>query len=509
MFGKAACTRTPRFVEGYQCGSSGERRSLAPSNSIFSAVPRGSGPDMPWALGPGNGMGWLARVPAAAAASDAAARGGDASLVAGNNGPWQGPGQASRVWKPIGRSRELFNGGVSCGQQAQQRQLPSCSRLGASSSKENGLPLEWEIAAASGKAAAASAVGRAACPRHLRETDECPRTCIHATHFSSQLPPSTVTTAIGAGLAPAGLPLRRPSPVQSAMSLSRSRSRSRSIPRSVAAPAYSFDGKAPARTSSLSPAISSATLGGHANSRRSQSPSKNGKDTKNIQRQGKQGERRENKRKAQAQAGVKATSAYDETPMTDILPRFLRFSALIAKELGREARGRGEQIMVDMHTYPVTVAGVPEVTTTSSASLAKRDGGDGRPSTPRMEKPYHRPPQHGKDTIIATDSSSSAKLATMPIHLQPSTTGDARPTRAWYAILCGMITRAVLEGYIRGRWKGPDPLEVLFGLGLGTTNKAALKEVKKETANTVMAVRVPRISKAPRRKKEKRQSKTS
>jgi len=195
--------------------------------------------------------------------------------------------------------------------------------------------------------------------------------------------------------------------------------------------------------------------------------------------------------------------------MTDILPRFLRFSALIAKELGREARGRGEQIMVDMHTYPVTVAGVPEVTTTSSASLAKRDGGDGRPSTPRMEKPYHRPPQHGKDTIIATDSSSSAKLATMPIHLQPSTTGDARPTRAWYAIRCGMITRAVLEGYIRGRWKGPDPLEVLFGLGLGTTNKAALKEVKKETANTVMAVRVPRISKAPRRKKEKRQSKTS
>ena len=43
--------------------------------------------------------------------------------------------------------------------------------------------------------------------------------------------------------------------------------------------------KTPARTSSLSPAISSATLGGHASSRRSQSPSKNGKNTKNIQKQ--------------------------------------------------------------------------------------------------------------------------------------------------------------------------------------------------------------------------------
>jgi hypothetical protein len=65
----------------------------------------------------------------------------------------------------------------------------------------------------------------------------------------------------------------------------------------------------------------------------------------------------------------------------------------------------------------------------------------------------------------------------MPIHLQLSTMGDARPTRAWYA-LCGIITRAVLEGYVHGQWKGPDPLEVLFGLGLGTTNKTVLKEVK-------------------------------
>jgi hypothetical protein len=82
--------------------------------------------------------------------------------------------------------------------------------------------------------------------------------------------------------------------------------------------------------------------------------------------------------------GAKAISAYDETPMTDILPRFLRFSALIAKELGREARGTGEQSVIDTHTYPATAAGVPEVTMTGSACLPNRDSSDGGQSTPRM-----------------------------------------------------------------------------------------------------------------------------
>jgi hypothetical protein len=486
-----------------QASGPSERRSLAPANSIFSAIPRGGGqggPDLHWELGPGNGMGWLARVPAAAATSDVAAvgRGGNGSGIEGNNGPWHGPSQATRVWKATGRSRDLFNGGVSRGRQAQrQRQLPSHSRLSvASSSKENDASSEWENFVTTGKTAATtSAVGRAACPRHLRETDECPRTCIHATHFASQLAPSsTATTTIGAGLSRAGLPLRRPAPatlLPSSVSISRSRSRSRSVPRPAApAPAPStLNGKAPARTPSLSPVISTASLGGASNSKRSQSPSKNGRNAKNIQKQReKRREEREKKRRAQAQAKANAATLYGETPMVDVLPRFLRFSALIAKELGREARETGEQRVVDVPTYSAAPAGIgstgaasgsPVVTTSSSvfeSSSSTAPGNSGRSSFPSTEKSYHRLPQHGKETV--TGVGSGAKTAPVPVHLQPSTMGDARPTRAWYALLCGIVTRAVLEGYIRGQWKGADPLEVLFGLGLGTTIKMVLKEEK-------------------------------
>jgi len=63
------------------------------------------------------------------------------------------------------------------------------------------------------------------------------RSCALPTRFSAWF----LTRAIGTGLAPTGLPLRRPSPAQWTVSPSRSCSRSRSIPRSVAAPAYSLD----------------------------------------------------------------------------------------------------------------------------------------------------------------------------------------------------------------------------------------------------------------------------
>lgn len=43
-----------------------------------------------------------------------------------------------------------------------------------------------------------------------------------------------------------------------------------------------------------------------------------------------------------------------------------------------------------------------------------------------------------------------------------------KPTRAWYSLLCGLITRAVLEGYVSRGWKGSGYVQVLMGLGLST-----------------------------------------
>jgi hypothetical protein len=45
--------------------------------------------------------------------------------------------------------------------------------------------------------------------------------------------------------------------------------------------------------------------------------------------------------------------------------------------------------------------------------------------------------------------------------------GDACPTGEWNTLLSGIVTHAVLEGYLRKEWLGPDSLEVLFGLGIG------------------------------------------
>lgn len=387
------------------------RRSLAPPNSIFSAVPRGAGPDSPWALGPGNGMGWPARVPVPLPAPNTASS--SAWGAQGGNGNESGaPIQSGpRVWKAIGRSRELFNGGVTRGRSSSESITGSIAKpdIGGPSSStsagKNAIP---------SLSRSAAAVGQAACPRHLRDTDSCPRSCIHRTFSSAPIPAnsSSGATTIGAGLSRPGLPLRRPqSTAKSATTRPQSRSRSYSIGTS-SSQTYS-SGK-----STTSTAASSKSSSQHTNPQSARAQTRNPR--KNSDR---------------------------ETRMADVLPRFLRFSALIAKELGREARETGEQKVLDV---------MPQDVHTTVSTSATNSGFASHNSSHSSHSRSHS--HHG--------SSFGAK-ETLPIHLQPSSTGHARPTRAWYALLCGIVTRAVLEGYIRGKWKGADPLEVLFGLGLG------------------------------------------
>ncbi len=106
------------------------------------------------------------------------------------------------------------------------------------------------------------------------------------------------------------------------------------------------------------------------------------------------------------------------TRLPALLPRFLRLSALIARELGREMREQ-QQFLANAKD----VGAAPVGTSPSSTSISVAD--------------------------------------------IPSTTGDARPTRAWYALLSGMITRSALEGYLGRGWLGAEALEVLFGIGIG------------------------------------------
>ncbi|KAF8318051.1 uncharacterized protein EI90DRAFT_3021208 [Cantharellus anzutake] len=109
--------------------------------------------------------------------------------------------------------------------------------------------------------------------------------------------------------------------------------------------------------------------------------------------------------------------AISGTRMAALLPRFLRLSAFVARELGCEMREQRQQ-------FADVKAG----------------------------------------TVIPAEPSSSNPTSIADI---PSTTGDGRPTRIWYALLSGMVTRAALEGYLGRGWLGPDALEILFGIGVG------------------------------------------
>jgi hypothetical protein len=48
-----------------------------------------------------------------------------------------------------------------------------------------------------------------------------------------------------------------------------------------------------------------------------------------------------------------------------------------------------------------------------------------------------------------------------------SSYGVAKPSRDWYALLAGLVTRAALEGYLMRGWRGVEGVEILCGLGGG------------------------------------------
>ncbi len=134
----------------------------------------------------------------------------------------------------------------------------------------------------------------------------------------------------------------------------------------------------------------------------------------------------------------KADEGFANTKLAELIVRFLRLSALVAIELGREATE--DRASIDGER-PSSSTGPP----TLSPLL-----------TPRMLPHRH--------------------LATTELHANA-----LRPTRAWYFLLAGLLTRTVLEGYMTGGWRGIDALEVLLCVGLGLPPKSANVPPRKES----------------------------
>ncbi|GJE89954.1 hypothetical protein PsYK624_060680 [Phanerochaete sordida] len=129
------------------------------------------------------------------------------------------------------------------------------------------------------------------------------------------------------------------------------------------------------------------------------------------------------------------------TRLAELIVRFLRLSALVAIELGREA-------------------------TEERASV------DGERSNPQPSvSPLLAPRMLGKPTSAGASSDLHANAL--------------RPTRAWYFLLAGLLTRSALEGYMTGMWRGTEPIEVLLCVGLGLppkTSPAAQQQRKDKNA---------------------------
>ena len=123
------------------------------------------------------------------------------------------------------------------------------------------------------------------------------------------------------------------------------------------------------------------------------------------------------------------------TKLSRLIPRFLRLSALVAVELGGEAKDEEEE---------------------REANAA--DAGTGQP----LNESTATPGDGGSDPGSSQGVHRLNDIA-------------FRPTREWYLLLAGLLTRAVLEGYLTGGWKGLQAAECLLTVGLGVEYGTASK----------------------------------
>lgn len=110
-------------------------------------------------------------------------------------------------------------------------------------------------------------------------------------------------------------------------------------------------------------------------------------------------------------------------------------SALVAVELGQEARD-----------------GVEEEEGEDVADWQKVFN----PNTPSRPRPTRPPPL----------SSSKGKQKDEEESKDVLLNNALRPTREWYMLLAGLLTRAVLEGYLSAGWRGTRPVECLLLVGI-------------------------------------------
>lgn len=195
-------------------------------------------------------------------------------------------------------------------------------------------------------------------------------------------------------------------------------------------------------------------------------------------------------------------SSAPRSRLVDFLPLFLQLSALLAIELANEPRrsqfctkvtpnnsitatgtsepgspylSSGEYIMMDIvHNR--------EGSNNSDPCTISKDGGT--PSTSMKERRRTFPfssligPGSAGTSYREPKSSVSSQLPTAPASAVPRYHQRVGPTSEWYALFAGLLTRAVLEGYLLKGWKGTWAAETLLSLGLSDSLRRGMSGEK-------------------------------
>lgn len=136
------------------------------------------------------------------------------------------------------------------------------------------------------------------------------------------------------------------------------------------------------------------------------------------------------------------------TNLVDLISRFLKLSALVAMELGVEADERGS-------------VGAPQWGTNDAQNQGSSpQKGKARAISTSSFDPRSPTPSAQQQNDSSPGSSDSGEKIQMQLYA-------LRPSSEWYALCAGLLTRAVLEGYMCGGWKGLGALETLMKVGLG------------------------------------------
>ncbi|KAK0500194.1 hypothetical protein EDD18DRAFT_1102363 [Armillaria luteobubalina] len=134
-------------------------------------------------------------------------------------------------------------------------------------------------------------------------------------------------------------------------------------------------------------------------------------------------------------------SGSGNTKLSALIPRFLRLSALAAAELGREKREE---------------AGF-ESPRSKDGDAGYNDMSGERSENGRMYGELSPLPSPAHTSTVRAIAEAQSRLYGVAL----------RPSRQWYMLLAGLLTRAVLEGYLTDSWRGSHAVECLLTVGLG------------------------------------------